>query len=106
MEIEQEEITLAINKMSVNYPPDPDRIQTLFYRGFWVKFFPILESNESRIARGDYRSRLEGWRCYIRRKIGDRYTKSEEIERDGLLDLQLFEDEITTMIDELIDIPI
>lgn len=48
------------------------------YKGFWVSIHTVYESDESRLARGDCRSRILGYKYTVRRdgkpcfRVGDK----------------------------------
>lgn len=48
------------------------------YKGFWVSIHTVCESDESRLARGDWHSRILGYKYTVRRdgklcfRVGDK----------------------------------
>ena len=36
------------------------------YKGFWIRVFPMLAPTEERVARGDWQSKILGYRYTIR----------------------------------------
>lgn len=37
------------------------------YKGFWIRVYPVIEPTEKRVARGDWQSKILGYRYTIRR---------------------------------------